>query len=55
MISIEWGDWGACSEDCGGGTQERTCPAGNGKCGDVATSQPCNSEACPPGKKYIMV
>ena len=45
-VFIEWGDWGDCSEDCGGGTQERTCPAGEGNCGGGPTSQPCNTQDC---------
>ena len=46
MFFIEWGDWSTCSVNCGGGTQERTCPADPEKCGDGPTSQPCNTQVC---------
>lgn len=48
----EWGDWGACSATCGGGTQSRTqtvaVPAqGSGKaCTLNSDTQACNTEAC---------
>jgi thrombospondin type 1 repeat protein len=48
-----FGDWSACSKDCGGGTQMRTrkvvTPAMNGgkDCPDLGETQPCNTQACP--------
>jgi hypothetical protein len=50
-----YGDFGACSATCGGGTQSRSyivsTPASNGgTCAGLGTSetQPCNSRACQP-------
>jgi len=51
----DYGDWGACSADCGGGTQtrSRTCtnPApdhGGNECeGEADDTQACNEESCP--------
>ena len=43
------GDWGNCSESCGGGTQYRsiTCPSGKVCLGTKpVTSQACNTQAC---------
>ena len=50
-----WGDWGTCSVECGGGTEERTysvtsaavsggegCPATDGE----SESRACNTQAC---------
>jgi len=48
-----WSDWGACSADCGGGTQTRTCtnpaPANGGADCVGDPSQTCNTQACPSG------
>lgn len=49
------GSWGSCSASCGGGTQSRTasCTRSDGasaalsNCGSPATSQSCNTQACP--------
>jgi len=51
-----WGEWGACSQSCGGGMKSRTyavttpasgggqaCPANNGQIEETA----CNTQACP--------
>ena len=51
----DYGDWGACSADCGGGTQirSRTCtnPApdhGGDECeGEADDTQTCNEDPCP--------
>merc|ERR1712176_1443216 len=51
----EFGDWSACSEDCGGGTQTRTrtctnpSPANGGaECqGEETETRDCNTQACP--------
>ena len=51
----DYGDWGSCSEVCGGGTQtrSRTCtnpaPAhGGAECeGDADETRACNDDPCP--------
>ena len=47
-----WSDWSTCSVTCGGGTQTRACnnptPANGGAGCTGATSQTCNTQACPP-------
>ena len=51
----DYGEWGACNADCGGGTQTRTktctnpAPAyfGNECQGDADDSKPCNQDPCP--------
>ena len=50
-----WGEWGACSETCGPGTQtkSRTCTnpapqAGGDSCPGTSTeSKECNLKVCP--------
>ena len=50
-----YGDWSACSADCGGGTQtrSRTCtnpaPANGGAdcVGDSSETRDCNTQGCP--------
>lgn len=48
-----WSDWGACSADCGGGTQTRTCtnpaPANGGADCQGSAQQSCNTQACASG------
>ena len=45
-----WSDFGACSVDCGGGIQTRTCtnpaPENGGADCNGADTQPCNTQAC---------
>ena len=50
----DWGDWGACSATCGGGTQTRyrtiTTEAANGGIAcptDLSENQTCNTQVCP--------
>lgn len=57
-INGGWSNWGACSAECGGGTQTRTCtnpaPANDGDDCAGDSSQSCNTEAClvgPPTNK----
>ena len=48
-----WGQWGTCSETCGGGTQTRTrtvvLAAKNGgeACPELEETQACNEDPCP--------
>ena len=50
----DFGKWGACSEDCGGGKQQRSrrcsnpAPANGGKkCdGDATEERDCNTQVC---------
>mmetsp|Transcript_49131 Transcript_49131/g.107039 ORF Transcript_49131/g.107039 Transcript_49131/m.107039 type:complete len:803 (-) Transcript_49131:29-2437(-) len=48
----EWGGWGKCSADCGGGVQMRNreilIPAANGgdPCPATVESRPCNTHSC---------
>ena len=48
-----WSAFGVCSATCGGGTQTRTCstpaPSGGGATCIGASSQACNTDACPAG------
>jgi len=48
-----WGDWSACSKNCGGGVQTRNrsiiTPSNEGgnACGQTVDTRPCNTEPCP--------
>lgn len=46
-----WSGWSNCSASCGGGTQTRSCtnpaPSGGGASCSGASSQACNTQACP--------
>ena len=49
-IDGRWGSWQVCSDDCGGGTQDRACDqpaphAGGQACAGPAM-RPCNEQAC---------
>ena len=50
-VNGAWSTWGSCSATCGGGTQARSCtspvPANGGAACSGATSQACNTQACP--------
>jgi len=49
----EWGEWSACSKNCGGGVQTRNrsiiTPSNTGgkACGETAETRPCNTDPCP--------
>ncbi len=59
-INGGWSDWSACSVECGGGTQTRTCtnptPANGGAdCSELDggnSSRSCNTQACLTGGSY---
>lgn len=52
-VTGDFGEWSACSKNCGGGVQTRnrlviTQPNTGGKaCGDLVETRPCNTEPCP--------
>lgn len=52
-VTGDWGEWSACSKNCGGGTQTRnraaiTQPNAGGKaCDNLVETRPCNTEPCP--------
>jgi hypothetical protein len=52
-VTGDFGEWAACSKNCGGGVQTRsrlviTQPNTGGKaCGDLVETRPCNTEPCP--------
>ena len=49
----DFGEWSACSQNCGGGTQTRNrqiitpSNAGGKACGDTVETRPCNTNPCP--------
>lgn len=49
----DFGDWSACTKNCGGGTQRRTRPvitqpnAGGKECDALEETRPCNTDPCP--------
>ena len=50
---MSWSEWEECSEQCGGGKQERTreCDT-DGQCvGDEAEDRDCNSQLC---SKFVL-
>ena len=48
-----WGEWSACSKNCGGGVQTRNrsiiTPSNTGgkACGETVETRPCNTDPCP--------
>lgn len=48
-----WGDWGGCSEECGGGVQKRSrfilqrAQFGGQRCPPLNETRPCNEKPCP--------
>ena len=48
-----WGEWSACSKNCGGGVQTRNrsiiTPSNEGgkACGESVETRPCNTDPCP--------
>ncbi|KAA0168175.1 hypothetical protein FNF28_02594 [Cafeteria roenbergensis] len=53
-VVSEWGNWSACTVECGGGVRERSRSiivpkSGNGApCGELTQEEPCNQESCLP-------
>ena len=49
----DWGEWSACSKNCGGGVQTRNrsiiTPSNTGgkACGETVETRPCNTNPCP--------
>jgi hypothetical protein len=53
-----WGDFGGCSETCGGGTKTRACDSPSALCGGAgcagSNSETCNTQACWSGPRWRM-
>ena len=52
-----WGQWSACSEQCGGGKRkrERACTSNSIPCsGDSKEEETCNTQACTNSSKYLL-
>jgi len=51
-VVSDWSNWGACTQPCGGGTQQRaklilTLPQNGGRaCPNLIESQTCNTQTC---------